>query len=196
MKSDLSFTKVCTLFLPKTQDGTSSRAIIFHPSEMRDWMYFCVHSVTQSSKNHLYWPSLAAADKERINCPTKHKFPARFTALLTHSCLCSTQHNFTFWTAGKIKNIFWSKDAKYKDILMCTVSFVWRHKACNALFIRGHYLLQNSIPPPRERLKPTNELLCFNSPNPISLMTFVMLMSPPSGSFRTSAHQDSGIFEL
>lgn len=42
--------------------------------------------------------------------------------------------------------------------------------------------------PPRERLKPTNELLCFTTPKPISLTTSVVLMSPPSGSFRTSGH--------
>lgn len=144
--------------------------------------------MTQSSKNHLYWPWLAAADKERINCPSKHKFPAGFTAFPIHSCLCSIQHNFTFWMVGKIKNIFLSKDAKCKEILMCKMSFVLRHKAGSALFIRGHYLRDNSIPPPRERLKPTNELFCFNTLKPASLMTFVVLMSSPSGSFRTSAH--------
>lgn len=107
-------------------------------------MYSCIHSVTQSSENHLYWPPAPAADKERISCPTKHNFPVRFTAFLTHSCLCSIQHNFTFWMLGKIKNIFLSPDTKYKEILMCTMSFVLRHKACNTLFIKEHYLLQNS----------------------------------------------------
>lgn len=100
--------------------------------------------MTQSSENHLYWPSLAAADKERINCPTEHKFPVRFTAFLTRSWLCSFQNNFTFWMLGKIKNIFLSKDAKCKEILLCTMSFVLRHKACTAPSTKEHYLLQNS----------------------------------------------------
>lgn len=104
--------------------------------------------MTQSSENHLYWPSLAAADKERINCPTEHKFPVRFTAFLIHPCLCSFQNNFTFWMVGKIKNIFLSKDAKYKEILMCTMSFVLRHKACAALFIKAQIIYYRTLGSP------------------------------------------------
>lgn len=69
-------------------------------------------------------------------------------AFLTHSCRCSVQHNFTFWVVEKIKNILLFQDTKYKEILMCTMSYVLKHKAHKGpLIIKEHYLLQNSWVP-------------------------------------------------